>query len=313
MFEVLGKPPGHPGDVWRVKVKDDANRLGFRAMFAPSTVAGYWYLVKNYGTLSWKEVMAPAIKVAEEGFIADELYVNAVKASADLLKGFPGSAEMYMPGGKLPQIGERIVFQDLARTLKKLAEEGEDAFYKGEIADKIVQYVQKNGGILTKEDFTSYRVEVSPLKASQYRGHTILTYPQASNGSTIAEVLNILSTFDLRKMGFDTVESVHVFIEALKLAFIDRYEYVGDRDFVPVPYDGLMEWGYGRERAKQINMKNAQLFKPRIPGFTREAAIKSMISWQVPESRRPKSISEETAKKILPFFAPQTGMGICSF
>jgi len=265
MFEVIGKPPGHAGDVWRVKVKDDANKLGYRGMFAPSTVAGYWHLMKNYGTLSWKDVMAPAIKVAEEGFIADELYAGSVKNTAKLLKKFPGSAEMYIPGGKLPEVGDRIVFKDLANTLKKIAEGGRDAFYKGEIADKIVEYVQKNGGILTKEDFTSYEVEVTALTPMHYRGYTILTYPQGSNGSAIAEVLNILSNFDLRKMGFNSVESVHVFIEALKLSFIDRYEYVGDRDFIPVPYDGMMSWGYGRERAKLINMKKAQLFEPGDP------------------------------------------------
>lgn len=265
MFEIVGKPPGHPGDVWRVKVKDEANWHGYRAMFAPSTVAGYWYLMKNYGTLSWKEVIAPAIKVAEEGFIADELYVHAVEGQAKWLQKFPGSAEMYTPGGKMPKVGDRIVYKDLANSLKKIAEDGADAFYKGEIADKIVEYVQKNGGVLSKEDFLTYEVEVAPLTPSFYRGNTILTYPQGSNGSILAEVLNILSQFDLRKMGFDSVESVHVFIEALKLAFTDRYEYVGDRDFTPVPYDGLMSWAYGRERAKLIDMKKAQLFKPGDP------------------------------------------------
>lgn len=265
MFEVIGTPPDNPGDNWRVKVKDQANDVGFRAMFAPSTVAGYWYLVKHYGTLPWQEIIAPAIKVAEEGFIADELYVRAVHGNAASLAQFEGSAEMYMPGGREPKVGDRIIFKDLASTLKAIADGGVDAFYKGPIADKIVDYVQHHGGILTKEDFTSYEVEVSPLVASQYRGYTILTYPQGSNGSAIAEALNVLGSFELAKMPFDSVQAVHTFIEALNLAFIDRYEYVGDRDFVPVPFDGLMAWGYGRERAKLIDASRAQIFPPGNP------------------------------------------------
>jgi gamma-glutamyltranspeptidase/glutathione hydrolase len=266
MFEVVGQPPGgNPGDVWRVKVKDEANAIGFRAMFAPSTVAGYWHLIEEYGTLPWKEVLAPAVKVAEEGFIADAQYVNAVKNSADRLRRFPGSSEMYLPNGQVPNVGDRIVFRDMAKTLRLIAEGGYDAYYKGEIADRIVDYIQKNGGILTKEDFASYEVEVNPLTATQYRGDTILSYPQGSNGSALGEVLNILSNFDLRAMGFDTAESTHVFIEAMKLAFIDRYQYVGDRDFEPVPFDGLMAWGYGRERARLIRMDQAQVFQPGDP------------------------------------------------
>ncbi len=265
MFEVIEDPPGYPGDLWRIKVRDDANHTGYRAMFAPSTVAGYWHLVHNYGTLSWQEVLAPAIRVAEEGFIADELYVRAVSGSAETLSRFPGSRDMYLPGGNPPEVGDRIIFKDLANTLRRLSEGGRDFFYRGEIADGIVDYIQANGGILTKEDFTSYQVEVTPLVDTQYRGHTILSYPQGSNGATIAEVLNILAPFDLHEMGYNTTQSTHVFIEALKLAFMDRYEYSGDRDQVPVPYDGMMSWAYGRERAKAIDVNKAQLFEPGDP------------------------------------------------
>jgi gamma-glutamyltranspeptidase/glutathione hydrolase len=265
MFEVLETPTSHEGDVWRVRVKDDLNHTGFRAMFAPSTVAGYWHLVENYGTLSWQQVMAPAIRVAEEGFLADELYVRAVRSSAGELSRFEGSRDMYLPNGKLPEVGDRIVFPDLARTLKRLSQGGRDLFYEGEIADEIVDYVQANGGILAREDFESYRVEETPLTATQYRGHTILTYPQASNGATVAETLNILASFDLRRMEFDSAQSIHVFIEALKLAFIDRYEYSADRDLVPVPYDGMMSWSYGRERARSIDPGKARIFEPGDP------------------------------------------------
>lgn len=283
MFEILGQPPGHPGDVWRVEVKDDANDVGYRAMFAPSTVAGYWHLVQNYGTLSWKEVLAPAIRVAEEGFIADELYVNAVKRSAKVLARFPGSADMYMPGGRLPEVGDRIVFRDLARTFKAISEGGRDAFYKGEIADRIVSYLRENGGILTKEDFTSYQVEVSPLVATPYRGDIVLTYPQSSNGAVIAESLNVLGQFDLKRMGFDSADSIHTFIEALNLAFADRYAYAADRDFVPVPYDGLMSWVYGRERARLIDPERARLFEHGDP-WKYEASGAKLPRASVPSS-----------------------------
>ncbi len=265
LAEITKRPAGHAADAEQFRAKDDATWTGYRAMFAPSTVAGYWYLWKNYATMPWKELMGPAIKVAEEGFIADELYVNSVKENAKRLKRFPGSAEMYLPNGQFPKTGDRIIFEDLAKTLRKIAEGGRDVFYKGEIADQIVDYVQKNGGILSKEDFTSYEVEVTPLLPTHYKGNTILLYPQSSNGAIIAEVLNILAQFDRRKMGFNSVDAIHVFIEALKLGFIDRYEYSGDRDFTPVPYDGMMSWAYGRERARFIDMKKAQLFQPGDP------------------------------------------------
>ncbi len=191
--------------------------------------------------------------------------MRAVKGSADTLSKFPGSRDMYLPGGKLPEVGDRIIYKDLAQTLRKLSKGGRDVFYQGEIAEQIVDYVQSNGGILTKEDFTRYEVEVTPLVATQYRGHTILTYPQSSNGATVAEVLNILALFDLRSMGFNSADSTHVFIESLKLAFMDRYEYSADRDLVPVPYDGMMSWAYGRNRAKQIDMKKAMIFEAGDP------------------------------------------------
>ena len=265
MFEVVRNPPGHRGDVWRVQVNGDENHTGFRAMFAPSTVAGYWHLVQSYGTLSWEEVLRPAIRVAENGFIADELYVRAVSNAEASLEKFPGSRDMFLPGGQLPQVGDRIVYKDLANTLRRLSHGGRDLFYEGEIASEIVDYVQKNGGILSIEDFKGYEVEVSPLVASQYRGYTVLTYPQSSNGATIAEALNILAAFDLHGMGFNTTDATHVFIEALKLAFIDRYEYSSDRDLVPVPYDGMMSWAYGRDRARLIDMQISKIFEPGDP------------------------------------------------
>ena len=284
MFEVVEDPPGHAGDVWRVKVRDDANHTGFRGMFAPSTVAGYWYLVQNYGTLSWQEVIEPAIDVAEKGFIADELYVGSVRRNAETLSRYAGSKDMYLPDGRLPEIGDRIIFSDLARTLRRLSEGGRDLFYDGEIADEIVRYVRENGGVLSKEDFTRYEVEVAPLTATQYRGLTILTYPQSSNGATIAEVLNILGSYDLHGMGYNTTQSTHTFIEALKLAFIDRYEYSADRDLVPVPYDGMMSWGYGRSRAKTIDPERAQIFPPGDPWQYEASGSKAKVSPDVSPS-----------------------------
>ena len=293
LADITKRPAGHAADAEQFRVKDDATWTGYRAMFAPSTVAGYWYLWKNYATIPWKELMGPAIKVAEEGFIADELYANSVKENADRLRKFQGSLEMYLPGGQLPRAGDRIVFKDLANTLRKIAEGGRDVFYKGEIADNIVEYVQKNGGVLSKEDFINYEVEVTPLLPTHYKGHTILLYPQSSNGAIISEVLNILAQFDRRKMGFNSVEATHVFIEALKLGFIDRYEYGGDRDFSPVPYDGMMSWAYGRERARLIDMKKAQLFTPGDPWKYQASGSKLPEKSKQKQSFLPKSANSQ--------------------
>lgn len=263
--------PEFYGDVHRVKVKDDANSLGFRAMFAPTTVAQYFHVLERFGTLPWDEAIAPAIRVAEEGFTADEIYVRRMNNTMELLERHGDDAmtvpfsETFFGGGRRLKVGDLIQQKDMAKTMRRLAKEGPELFYGGEISDQIVSWVRKHGGILSEADFTSYRVEEGPMHVSRYRDYDVYGYLNSANGSTIAAILNQLDRFDLRSLGYGTRESLHVITEAMKLAFLDRYAYVSDRDHVPVPYDGIVTPTYAKERAALIDMERAQPFAPGDP------------------------------------------------
>jgi len=260
MFKVVpGAEPGLPP-----KVQERANVIGYKAPLVPPIVKGLHELHKKYGTRSWKELIDPAIKVAEEGFEASLTYLHDLKEAEEVLKMFPASVALYLPGGKIPEKGQKIFNKDLAKTMHKIAEQGPDVFYNGEIADAVVNYLQKNGGIINQEDFSVPRLEERKLSSFTYRGYRVLVAPNLG-GSALAEIMNILSNFDLKRMGYQTPESLHVIIEAMKLAFADRYVYAADTDTVATPLDGMMSWIYGRDQARRIDLKKAQIFKPGDP------------------------------------------------
>jgi len=209
-------------------------------------------------------LVEPAIKVAEEGFEASAKYIQDLKDAEATLKMFPASAQLYLPGGRIPEKGDKIVNKDLANTMKIIAEKGPEVFYQGEIAEAISAYLQKSGGIITKEDFSVPRLEERKLGSFTYRGHRILINPSLG-GSALAEIMNILSNYDLKRMGYQTADSLHVILEAMKIAFTDRYVHAADPETVPTPLDGMMAWSYGRDQAQRIDMKKAQTFTPGDP------------------------------------------------
>jgi len=260
MFKVVpGVEPGLPA-----KVQDRANVVGNRAPLVPPIVKGLYELHKKYGTRPWKELIEPAIKVAEEGFEVTPTYIHDLKGSEKVLRMFPESAALYLPGGKIPEPGQKIFNKDLAKTMRKIADQGPDVFYQGEIGDAIVRYLEKSGGIITKEDFSVPRLEEKKLASFVYRGYRVLVAPNLG-GSALAEIMNILSNYDLKRMGYQTPESLHVIIEAMKLAFTDRYVYAADTDTIATPLDGMMSWVYGRDQSRRIEAKKAQVFQPGNP------------------------------------------------
>jgi gamma-glutamyltranspeptidase / glutathione hydrolase len=263
--------PRFYGDIKRVKVANDANALGFRAMFAPSTVAQYHHVLSTYGTLPWDDAIAPALAVARDGFVADEIYTRRMNDALELLQRHGDDAltgpfqQTFFPDGAPLRPGATVRHPDMATTLALLAKEGPDAFYGGEVSARIVEWVERHGGILSEDDFTGYRVESGPLHVSRYRGYDVYGWLNCANGSTIAAILAILDRHDLRALGYGSPEALHTIIEAMKLAFLDRYAYVSDRDHVPVPYDGLVTASYARERSERIDPHRAQPFAPGDP------------------------------------------------
>lgn len=224
---------------------------GYLAIAVPGTVAGLDYALTNYGTKTLKQVMTPAIKLAEQGFVLQQGDINILSAGK---KNFIRSnvAAIFLKDGKTPyQVGDRLVQKNLAQTLKLVANQGTDAFYKGMIAQEVAKASRENGGILTPTDFAHYKVaETQPVRCN-YRGYQITASPPPGSGTTLCEMLNILEGYQLQQSGFHSVASLHLMLEAMLYAYVDRNNYLGDPDFIKNPIQQLLS----KEYAAQIRMK----------------------------------------------------------
>ncbi|MGH7971883.1 MAG: gamma-glutamyltransferase, partial [Limisphaerales bacterium] len=233
---------------------------GFLPISVPGAVDGWFELHQRFGKLPMKQVLAPAIRYAQEGFPVSELIafywnIGVRNAKAERLPG--AFLDTFAPGGHAPACGEIFRNLALAHTYTLLAEQGRDAYYRGEIADKIDAFMSANGGWLRKADFEKHTSTwVTPVSVN-YRGYDVYELPPNGQGIAALEMLNILEGFDLRSMGFQSADALHVMIEAKKLAFEDRARYYADPDFAKVPVAGLLSKTYAAERRKLIHMDRA--------------------------------------------------------
>ena len=205
----------------------------------PGSVAGFHHALMNYGTLSWEEVLKPAIRLAEEGFEIPHDLANTLASKryrARLSSNKAAAKVFYKEDKSLYKAGEILVQNDLANTLRQLSEFGPDAFYKGEIAKLIVKEMERNGGLITLEDLSNYQIaERKPLNG-QYKDYKIVSMPPSSSGGThLIQMLNMLEEFPIKEMGFGSAESIHILAEVMKRAYADRSKYLGDTDFYKVP------------------------------------------------------------------------------
>ena len=225
----------------------------------PGTVDGWFELHAKYGRLPMDEVLAPAITYASNGFPVSEYIAYGWALNAENLKEFPGFADTFMPDGKSPDKGQLFKNPRLANTYQTIANEGRDAFYKGEIAKKIDSYMTEHGGFLRYEDLAAHRSEwVTPV-STNYRGYDVYELPPNGQGIAALQLLNILEGFDIKSMGFGTAEYIHTFVEAKKIAFEDRAKFYADTDFVDVPVDTLISKEYAAERRKLIDSSKAAM------------------------------------------------------
>jgi gamma-glutamyltranspeptidase/glutathione hydrolase len=233
---------------------------GYIAPAVPGTVAGLHLAHSKYGKLRWADLLAPAIRLASEGveLTPDEAFVfgwgkDKLSASAAARRSF------YKADGSLYRAGERLRQRDLAWTLRQIARGGADAFYKGPVARRFAADMARHGGLITLEDLAAYRpVEREPLIGT-YRGYTVYTTPPASaGGATLLNMLNILEHFELKPMGAGSAASLHVMAETMKLGYADRYEVLGDTDFVTAPVRGFISKSYAAERARLISLARAR-------------------------------------------------------
>jgi gamma-glutamyltranspeptidase/glutathione hydrolase len=233
---------------------------GMLPISVPGTVDAWAELHKRFGKLKLNDDLAPAIRYAEEGFPVTELIAYYWAFGPRLYKGLPGAfLESYTLDGKgrTPAKGDIFKNPGLAKTLRLIAEKGRDAFYKGEIADKIDEFMRANGGFLRKADFEKHTSTwVSPV-STNYRGYDVFELPPNGQGIAALQILNILEGFDLRAMGRNSPETLHAMIEAKKIAWADRAKFYADPAFAKIPLAGLVSKNYAAERRKLIDPNHA--------------------------------------------------------
>jgi gamma-glutamyltranspeptidase/glutathione hydrolase len=234
------------------------SEVGHLAAAVPGTVKGFELIRERFASRPRQELMAPAITLAEQGFVLREGDVkNIAEVAQDLAKDEAASA-IFLPGGKVPEPGFRLVQPDLANSLRLISEGGADTFYKGPIAKEIVTSSQRHHGILSMQDFADYAVhERTPIHCS-YRGLEITTAaPPSSGGVTLCEILDILEGYDLRSMGFHSAAEIHVLAEAMRHAFFDRNRAMGDPDFVKNPTEHMLDKAYAAQIRRHIQRGKA--------------------------------------------------------
>ena len=237
------------------KVIPNASRIGYKAIGVPGSVAGMVYAEQKFGKLTLKQVIAPAIRLAREG------YPLTWEAAADLhdqhLAEFPESHRVFQRNGDYYKPGEVFRQPDLARTLERIAEKPED-FYRGSLAQEFAAATQKAGGLITADDLAHYEVKEREPVHGTYRGYEVISAPPpSSGGAVLIEILNILEGYDLAKMGDRSAQSMHYTLEAFRRAFFDRAEFMGDPDFAKIPVAQLIDKKYAAAWEETIDAQHA--------------------------------------------------------
>src|SRR5581483_2544134 len=231
---------------------------GMLPISVPGTVDAWAELHKKFGKLKFADDLAPAAKYEEEGFPVTDLIAYYWHFGPELYKDLPGAfAETYTINGRTPAKGDVFKNPALAQTLRLIGEKGRDAFYRGEIADKIDKFMRENGGFLRKEDFEKHTSTWVDPVSTNYRGYDVFELPPNGQGIATLQMLNILEGFDLAKMGRNSPETLHAMIETKKIVWADRAKYYADPAFAKIPLTKLLSKEYAAERRKLIDPNRA--------------------------------------------------------
>jgi gamma-glutamyltranspeptidase / glutathione hydrolase len=240
-------------------------KRGWDSVTVPGVIAGWEALHAKFGTLPFADLMEPAIEIAERGHAVASIVAYKWAAAIPDLKNQPGFADAFMPHGRAPEVSELIRYPGHAKTLRMLAELGPRAFYEGEIGEKIAAFSKECGGAMNFDDLRNYKADwVEPI-AKDYRGYTVHEIPPNGQGIAALIALGILDKFDVKSLTVDRIESQHLQIEAMKLAFADVYQYVADPRSMDVTPAQMLDDAYLTERAKLINPKKATQFDFGMP------------------------------------------------
>jgi gamma-glutamyltranspeptidase/glutathione hydrolase len=234
------------------------NWYSAKAVGVPGTVRGLALAHARFGKLTWKEVVMPAVKLAEEGFVIDAALADSLNWIVGTSPEFPELRRVFGKNGEAAwRPGDRLVQKDLAKTLRRIAEQGPDGFYKGAVAELIAAEMRRGDGLITTADLAAYKAKTRKPIHGTYRGYDVYGPPPPSSGGTcLIEMLNILENFDLRKQGRFSPETLHVMIETMRRAYCDRARYLGDADFVKIPAF-LTSKEHARKLAQSIDLHKA--------------------------------------------------------
>jgi gamma-glutamyltranspeptidase/glutathione hydrolase len=250
------------------EVDDIRLRQRHQAAGVPGTVAGLALAHARHGRLPWRRLVEPAIGLAERGFPVTPELAQSLREARERMAPWPASMKAFFkPDGAAYQPGDILAQPDLAVSLKLIAEQGAMAFYEGDIAGRLVADMQAHQGLITADDLKNYRALVREPVRGSYRGHEIVSMPPPSSGGVhLIQILNILETWPLAELGANSAATAHRMAEAMKLAYVDRSEYLGDPDFVKVPVAGLTSKAYAKELAARIDLSRARPAAEIKPG-----------------------------------------------
>jgi gamma-glutamyltranspeptidase / glutathione hydrolase len=246
------------------KLDEEASVIGYKSVAVPGTVAGLEMALKTYGTMKLAEVMESAIRLADNGFAVSEKLAQELQREKTDLERFPVSRRIFLDDGKMLKAGDTLKQPELAATLRRIAQNGAEEFYRGETARMVVADMAKSGGLITLEDLAAYKPRVREVLRAKYEsgGHeweVVTSPPPSSGGVAIIEALNMLR--DVQLKGWDDVESVHMVAETMRRVFADRAAYLADPDFANVPVTGLTDPCYAKELAGTIDAQRASSSK----------------------------------------------------
>ncbi|HEX4900358.1 MAG TPA: gamma-glutamyltransferase, partial [Pyrinomonadaceae bacterium] len=234
--------------------------VGYRASGVPGTVRGMELALKKYGSrrLTWAQLVEPARRLAANGLVVNYSLARSLRGNQDYLSQYPETKRIYLRNGNFYQEGEIFRQPELAQTFARLQKGGPNEFYTGETARLIVADMQRNNGLITMDDMRAYVAKEREPLSGNYRGHEIISMPPpSSGGAVLVEMLNILEGYDLSKMDWASSDRYHLMTEAMRRAFADRAEYMGDTDFVKVPIAGLIDKNYAAQLRSSINLARA--------------------------------------------------------
>lgn len=243
------------------------SRFTLQATGVPGTVSGLSTLLSSYGTMNNQKVLAPAIKLAEEGFPVSSALAYDLKSMSEVLQKNAAVKEIFYKNGQAYKEGELLKQKALANTLKRISENGSSEFYEGETAKKLVDYFQNNDGLISLEDLKKYKtLSAEPVKGT-YRGYEVLAMPPPSSGGVhVIQMLNILEAWDIAKSGQNSAQTIHYMAEAMKLAYADRSKHMGDPRYSKLPIEGLISKKYAEVLRKSIKLDKAKPSSEIRPG-----------------------------------------------